>query len=513
MDSFSIPDGPSSPLRSGAPSTTISGFPVKGLGKLAQLTPAQAARLTPATLAHHLSDGAWVPKPHLTYIAAKIASAIHQGNRFLIINMPPRHGKSELLSHWSSVWALDRHPDWRIMLATYGAELATDFGRKVRDTIVYHSKAGRLNVSLRQDAQQVSRFLTPQGGGMFAMGVGGSMTGRGANLMFIDDYIKNNEEAESLTVRDKIYDWLVATAYTRLEPDGSIIILATRWHFDDLVGRLKRDFPDEWEVIEFPAIATGDDVLGRKAGDALWPDRYDIKRLEAIRKQLGTYWFEAEYQQSPVHQFAGMAAASWFPTVDILPHYSKLRAVRSWDFASTPGAGDYTVGTKLAIDGETGIEYILDVIRGQWGPAEVERRVKMAAQDDGVETRIFIEEEPGSSGKSLISHYVRNVLSGYAVRGVRATGQLFVRAQPFFATAEGGAVRRVIAPWGQAFIDEMIVFPEGPHDDIVASVSQAHNAIHERKYGKASWGRKQDGSVRGKAPSNIITGATFGRQA
>ena len=507
--------------------------------ELPQLTASDAWKLTPATLAHKLSRGKWIPAEHLLYVSAIIAAAIARGNARIIVSMPPRHGKSELLTKYTPVYCLERHPDKHVMLASYGAELATDFGRQVRDIIVENT-GGLLNIKLRADTKNVGRFLTPEGGGMFAVGVGGALTGRGADVLLIDDYIKNEEDAESPTIRQKIYNWFVSTAYTRLEPNGSVIIVATRWHLDDLIGRLTiqgqpgmdgidddiRDIitgsheslqtvlggSQEWEHIVIPAIAGEDDVIGRSVGEPLFPERYTIEALEKIKSVLGTYYWQALYQQAPIPRSATTAKA--FEAVDIAPNERLMRVVRYWDFAAQAEAGDFTAGIKVAKDLNTGLYYILDVVRGQWSPGQVEAIVRQTAEADEYHVVQLIEQEPGSSGVFVVEQFCNKVLEGYAARGCKSTGDKFIRAQPMYAAAEANRIKMLRRPWNRLLTDEFLLFPDAPHDDQVDCLSGAFKELNNKRYGSVVFGRqvKEAAGIAIRPIGAINTGTTFGRE-
>jgi hypothetical protein len=247
-------------------------------------------KLTPATLAYRISRQQWIPAKHLQYISLRVAQAIARGNGRIIISAPPRHGKSQLTSIYVPTWILEQFPNYKVILAGYGADLATGFSRQVRDIFTDEDNHGLLKTRIRQDAKRVEAFLVEgHTGGMYAVGLGGAITGRGAHVLLIDDYIKEIKEALSPAYRDYIWNWFVTTAYTRLEPGGTCIIIATRWHSDDLIGRLlategTTDTGGKWEYIELPAIAEEGDMLGRKVGEALFPDRYPISALEDIQE-------------------------------------------------------------------------------------------------------------------------------------------------------------------------------------------------------------------------------------
>ena len=220
----------------------------------------------------------------------------------LMIFVPPRNGKSEIGSILFPAWLLGRHPEKEIITSSYSADLAQDFGYKTRNVVDSQEYQELFKTRLREDSKSKAKWLTEEGGGYTAVGVGGAITGRGANVLIIDDPIKNREEAESQVVRDKVWSWYTSTAYTRLEKDGAIILMLTRWHKDDLSGRLlkaQESGGDKWEVIKFPAIAIQDEKF-RKQGEALWPEKYDLQALEQIKTTIGSYDWNALYMQEPV---------------------------------------------------------------------------------------------------------------------------------------------------------------------------------------------------------------------
>lgn len=400
----------------------------------------------------------------------------------LIVEMPPRHGKSELCSHYFPVWFLDLWPNKRVMFASYEADFAASWGRKVRNTIQEHQD--KLRVRLADDSTKAARWDTTQGGGMVTAGVGGPITGRGADLLIIDDPVKNAEEANSPTYRQKVWEWWTSTARTRLEPGGVVVLVMTRWHVDDLAGRIIQNMEAEgekWKVIRFPAIAEEEDELGRKPGEALWPERYDEQALDRIRRSVGSYVWSALYQQDPKNREGGMFRREWFKIVDDYP--ADCRKVRYWDLAATKpkqsSDPDYTAG---ALVGEkNGIYYIIDIRRARETPANVERLIRLTAELDGPTVDIYMEQEPGSSGVSTIDHYAREVLKGFAFRGHRVTGPKELRANPLSAAAEAGNVMLVRGPWIQDFLDEAEAFPHGAHDDQVDAVSGAFEMLTKRK--------------------------------
>lgn len=229
----------------------------------------------------------------------------------LIVNLPPRHGKSELVSVNFPAWCMGRDRDRSIITASYGADLATDFGRKVRnimDDPIYHTL---FNTRLAEDAKAKGSWSTNGRGEYNAVGVGGAITGKGGKIIIVDDYFKNREDADSEVMSEKLWDWYRSTLRTRLTPDGAIVIVATRWRDNDLVGRILEEqrlsAGENWEIISLPALA--DDhaehrhVLDtRKEGEALWADHYTLDNLAQTRSDIGEYEFAAQYQQNPVNK-------------------------------------------------------------------------------------------------------------------------------------------------------------------------------------------------------------------
>jgi predicted phage terminase large subunit-like protein len=399
-----------------------------------------------------------------------------------------------------------------VLLTSYGADLAIGFGRRVRDTIL--ERQDILNVSLNKNAMRVNSFLTTGRGGMYSVGVGGPITGRGGHLFLIDDYVKNAKDANSETIRRDILDWFASTAYTRLEPDASIIILATRWNIKDLIGSLKSNpGSNKWLIIELSAIAEKNDPLGREVGEALWPERYSLEALQGIKDTLGTYFWQSLYQQHPIPGGANVANEGWFPIIDILPHRSRLRKIRYWDLGATADAGDYTSGTLMSEDVESGMYYMEDIRRFQKSPKKTEKAIKTVAELDNsivADVKILIEQEPGSSGKTVVDHYVQDVLKKFVADGRRVTGDKFVRAQPFFAAAEAGKMRLLRGSWNQAFIDEILQFPDGDHDDQVDSTTGAYNDLITKRPKAGTWGRESKAT--GTQPiGQLVTGAVWGR--
>jgi predicted phage terminase large subunit-like protein len=435
--------------------------------------------LTPARFAHMTSHGRWVLPPHLALLNRALVWVVSGTNRRLLVSMPPRHGKSEFCSKYFPAWFVGSQPERRVILASYEADFAAGWGRKVRDLL---NEFGQqyFGVSVRDDSSAADRWdLSDHEGGMWTAGVGGPITGKGADLLIIDDPVKNAEEANSITYRDKAWNWYVSTAYTRLEPGAGIILIMTRWHADDLAGRIIGNAGrtgEQWRTLTLPALAEEDDPLGRPPGEALWPERYSAADLIRIRdtqddpaagQVMG--WFDSLYQQRPTPRGGGFFEPGCFPTVDVAP--AEVRRVRYWDKAGTTGGGAWTCGVLMSRDAQ-GIFTIEDVVRGQWAAGQRESVIRQTAESDGRSVPVWVEQEPGSGGKESAEATIRS-LAGWPVYADRVTGAKEVRAEPLAAQAKVGNVRLLRADWNGTFRAEAATFPRGKFKDQIDAASGA----------------------------------------
>lgn len=406
--------------------------------------------------------------------------------RRLLVTLPPRHGKSQLCSRYFPAWYLGTHPDHRAILCSYEANFAADWGGRARDVL---TEFGSLfNITVRADSSARDDWnIFGFEGGMVTAGVGGPITGRGANLFIIDDPVKNAAEASSETYRQRTWEWWTSTALTRLEPDGIVLVVMTRWNEDDLGGRLVKqdiegdgDENEKWEVLNLPAIAEENDAMGRKPGEALWPERWPLKKLLARMRRLGTYVWNALFQQRPAPPEGNYFKRTWFKVIEPDRVPALKRIARCWDLAATTEKEgkdpDWLAGTKMG-QSEAGDYYILDVRRERISANEVEKSINQCAAIDGRETLIRIEQEGAASGKIVKSHFER-MLDGYDARftGIPRESKL-VRSGPFNAACERGQVFLVRGEWIAAWLDEISTFPHAKHDDQVDSAVGAYTAL------------------------------------
>ena len=394
----------------------------------------------------------------------------------LLILMPPGSAKSTYSSVLFPAWWLHRHPSSSIIAASHTANLAEHFGRRVRNVIARHGTV--LGYHLAPDSHAAQRFGTTGRGEYFATGVNGPVIGRRADLILIDDPIKNHTEADSAPARDHVWNWYRSELITRLKPKGRIVVVMTRWHHDDLGGRLLSS-GDHWHVLRLPALAEPGDPLRRAQGEALWPEWEDAEALERKRAAVGSRLWAAHYQQSPLTGTTGMFPAQRVEVTDAPPPGAKC--VRAWDLAATIAADgkdpDWTVGIKLAV-GSNNELHVLDIVRLRAGPHEVGSAIVSTAEKDGRATVIGIPQDPGQAGKQQVA-WLTAQLAGFAVVASPETGSKVIRATPVAALVEAGRLRILRAPWNADFLQELADFPHGRKDDQVDALARAYSLISD----------------------------------
>lgn len=415
-----------------------------------------------------LSQPGYVDGRHIHTICDTIESFLQSDRRGLMISMPPRHMKSTIGAECLPAWWLSRHPQGEVIIASYNQTQARKMSRACRqrfDGDMHRMIFGTTEFSIdAADEFQISGKLNGRPS-LIAAGVGSGLTGSGGDLIIIDDPVKDMEEADSETMRDKVYEWYTSVASTRLSPGGHIILIMTRWHHDDLAGRILNDDADSWQVLNLPAIDT--------EGRALWPERFPVPDLESKRAAMGSRVFEALYQGRPTPLEGGMFKRDWIRYDTPLP--ANAVRCRYWDKAATHGDGDWTVGCLMSVlDGRYCIE---DIVRLQGSPYEVQNTIRATAERDGKEVIIRMEQEPGSSGVDVIDHYSRQVLQGFDFRPDKVTGNKELRAGPMAAAMECGNLWFLRAPWNRELESELLEFPLGEHDDQVDACSGAFRTL------------------------------------
>jgi len=344
---------------------------------------AELARRDLITFCEVISDGRWKRARHLELLCEKMMAAeahvVAQPDHpfLLMVSMPPRHGKSEVISRLFPAWFLGRNPEMEVIIASYGGDLALDMSRDAQNN--YRAAAEMYSwPAVARESSAVSRWaIKGHRGKLQAAGVGGPITGRGGHVIVIDDPVKNIDDGESLIVQRRIFDWYRSTVRTRLAPGGAIVLVMTRWHDGDLAGRLIREMEkggEQWEVIVLPAYADSGDPLGRAPGEALWPWRYNEDALEHFKKGLGARLFSALYQQDPT---ADVEGALWVRETHIDPFRVPTVDIESLEeivIAVDPsGSGDITadeVGIIVCGRDADGHGYVLRDASGRLDPDE-----------------------------------------------------------------------------------------------------------------------------------------------
>ncbi|WP_261532716.1 phage terminase large subunit [Burkholderia multivorans] len=406
----------------------------------------------------------------------------------MMVFMPPGSAKSTYASVVFPANYLGREPNRKVILASYGDDLARKMGRRTRSIIRQQRFRRIFDTELTADSQAAQEFSLTNGSEYMSCGILSGITGNRAHGIIIDDPIKGREQADSDTVRKKTWDAYEDDLKTRLIPGGWIVLIQTRWHEDDLAGRiLPEDWKgesgrilcrdgNEWEVICLQArCEVDDDPLGRKHGEYLWPQWFDRKHWAQFESNARTW--AALYQQRPAPPDGILFKPDQIRVVDAAP--IELQAARGWDFAATEDDGrkspDWTVGGLIGRDA-LGRFWICDVNRFRGSPLQVEQAVINTAAMDGQEIPISGPQDPGQAGKSQAFAFIQK-LAGYDVEFTPETGSKVTRAMPLAAQVEAGNVFMVRASWNKALIDEMRAFPNGTHDDQVDALSRAFHRL------------------------------------
>lgn len=400
----------------------------------------------------------------------------------LLVEMPPRHGKSQLTSIFFPAWYLGQHPDRQLILTSYAATLAERFSRQARN--LFADPLFPFDARIAEDQKAAHAWgIAGERGGLIAAGVGGPVTGHGANLLIIDDPVKNAEEADSPAYREMVWDWYRSTAYTRLERPGAIVLTMTRWHDDDLAGRLLREAAqggEQWEVLRLPALAESDDALGRAVDAPLWPRKYDVDDFTTIRRTVGARNWAALYQQSPVPDGGNIFRQAWWRSYppNFGPQLQKV--IQSWDTAFKDGDENDESACWTAGIGTDGRVYVLDVWHGRTTSAALigsQERPGIIAQhyawfaQQGLTPAEVVIEDKGSGTTSVQMLALSNSCLPLVPQLPRGSKTERARAvTPFY---EAG---RILHPDGLPWVEEFQLqcerFPTGAHDDMVDAMTQ-----------------------------------------
>ena len=430
---------------------------------------------------------------HHEILCSELDKLITGENKRLMVFMPPRNGKSELGSRRFPAYVLGRDPNAQIISTSYSADLSSRMNRDVQriiDTEEYmrvFPETGLNQSNVRTVAKgnylrNSDIFEIVGHSGVYkSAGIGGGITGMGLTYGIIDDPIKNRKDAESKTIRESVWDWYTSTFYTRLEKDARILIIMTRWHEDDLAGRLLKlaaEDPeaDQWKVISYPAIAENPLIEGdpREEGEALWPEKYSVKDLKKIKAAVGTYEWSALFQQKPSPTAGNILNRGWWKYYKGLPNkFDDM--IQSWDCAFKDSQdSDFVVGQVWGRVGAN--KYLLDQVRGKMDlPSTIQAVRSLSAKWPNARAKLI---EDKANGPAVIQ-MLKNEISGLIP--VNPDGGKVVRATAASPEVEAGNIYLPdpsIAAWVHDFVEEAAAFPNGLNDDQVDCFSQAINYWH-----------------------------------
>ena len=408
---------------------------------------------------------------HHTMIAKKFEDIANGKNKRLIINMPPRHTKSEFASFLLPSWIIGRDPKTKIIQTTHTAELAVNFGRKVRnllDTQEYRNIFP--DVRLQADSKAAGRWSTNHGGEYFAAGVGGAITGRGADLLIIDAP-HSEQDALSETAMEHAYEWYTSGPRQRLQPGGAIVIVMTRWSLKDLTAKILKaqgyaDHSDKWEVVEFPAIMP--------SGKACWPEYWDKDELEGVRASLSVAKWNAQWQQNPTSEEGAIIKKEWWNRweEDEVPKLEYI--IQSYDTAfSKRETADYSAITTWGVfypkqDGPAHL-ILLDAKKGRWDFPELKAEALKQYKFWEPETVII---EAKASGLPLTQELRQMGIPVVNFTPSKGNDKI-TRVHSVSPLFESGMIWAPNARWADEVIEECSAFPNGEYDDLVDSTTQA----------------------------------------
>ncbi len=448
---------------------------------------------SPIAFAEYISNGRWKSAPHFELINSKLLQILDGGTNKMIVNLPPRHGKSELISFYFLVWYSFIYPYNNLIFVSYNQGIAKYFGNKVINLI--EEKGSKYGVILNKRSKSSKEFVIDKYGGTYSFtGIGGTLTGKGANLIVIDDPIKNNQDAFSKTKRENLWDWYQSTLFTRLEPNSKLLLVMTRWHQDDICGRLLEKMekqPQNWDLLKLPILAKENDLLNRKSGQLLWEGRFELSEILERKETLGDFWFSALYQQEPNISNGEIFKKQYFRYFEIefieekkylilnktsinqrVIKLDDCKIFVTMDLAiSTKTKADWTVLLVFAVTKDNDI-MILDIIREKVEPIE---HINLIQQCYNKYKPILIGIEKVQYQTSLIKEGLK---IGLPIMELIPNGEKWVRALPMGARMQSEKVYFLnTAKWLASFEDELMSFPNGNHDDQVDAFSYISQII------------------------------------
>ena len=421
--------------------------------------------------------------PHFNEIVDALVEVVKGNIVRLIINIPPRYGKTEVAVKMFIAWVLANNSAAKFIHLSYSDDLALDNSSTVRDVVKSEEYQRVFGVAIKTDSDSKKKWYTQTGGGLYATAAGGAITGFGAGAMgrdysgtgspcdgfagciIIDDPVKP-DDAFSETMRDRVNRRFNNTIASRVNsPETPIIVIMQRLHENDMTGfLLNGGSGEEWHHVCLAAIRDGD--------TALWPEKHSLEKLRQM-EQADPYTFAGQYMQTPSPLAGGIIKPDNIQIMQAVPH-GITDWVRGWDFAAST-KGDFTAGAKIGRLPD-GRYFIGDMVRIRVSPDERDAALVNTAARDTDHCRISIPQDPGQAGLSQVKYLVRS-LSGYSVKATPETGNKVVRAEPFAAQINVGNVVMLKADWNDALINEMRMFPNGTFDDQVDALSRAFSLL------------------------------------
>jgi predicted phage terminase large subunit-like protein len=371
--------------------------------------------------------------------------------------MPPRHCKSMLASQYFPSWYLGKNPKNQIIAASYGDDLARDFGRKVRNTIAEGEYQQIFSTKLSADSSSQNKFNTNEGGVYVATGIGGSITGRGADLALIDDPVKGRQDADSEQMRKKVWEWYTSVLRTRLMPNAAIVVIGTRWHKDDLIGRLIKDNTEKWEVLHFPAI--------NEDNEPLWPEQFTLEELEKTRLSIGPREWQCLYQGNPVDPENQIFHEEYFRYYDQLPELGPIYMVVDPAFTKSKHSDYSAIVCATKVNDKY---YILDYSHKKLTPDELVNEIfrmwkKWKPDDVGIES---------FAAQNTIGYWLleKASLEGlpFTYREIRQSGDKEAKIKRLEPYLRNGKV--YMKSHMTELQAEFLQFPQGDHDDLIDAV-------------------------------------------
>jgi predicted phage terminase large subunit-like protein len=404
--------------------------------------------------------------PHILLLCKYLQDVADGKITRLAISQPPRSGKSETLCRFAA-YMLEKRSNRNVLVCGYNQSISRRFSRKTR-TILDE------RVGLSENHQSIDEWSIDNNSVYYVGSVNSPKTGIGFNLVICDDLIKNREEASSPVIIEKLRDFYREDLYSRLEPDGSMILVGTRWSENDPIA-YAISLDSSFKVINVPALCEDEenDPLSRKIGESIFPERYSTEDYLAIKEVVGEFGFASLYQGRPIPKDGGLFNVKSLNYISEIPEI--VRKVRSWDVASSDGKNDYSASTLLGVD-KNGSYYILDCWRGQLGTKERDIKILDTAKIDGPEVKIVLPEDPGAAGKSMTVYWTK-LLAGFNVRFERPIGNKTYRAEPLAVQINNGNVYVLRNDWNRDMIKEMETFPFSRNDDQIDSLSSGFNDL------------------------------------